>query len=119
MSNSQGSQNIRIVGGQWNNEGNWAIGNLVGGNVLANLSPEVNVAETAKEIQLLLQKLEQTYPTNTPTEKMVVVEEAIKAIEHSPLKKRLIDTIKLIGVEEFKKLADHRLVNILVAALEG
>jgi pantoate kinase len=68
----------------------------------------------------LLQQLEQTYPTNTPLEKQLVVTEALKQIESNPtLKARVIGALKASGIEALKELVDNPLINILVAALEG
>lgn len=51
---------------------------------------------------------------------MVVVEKAIKQIEADPtLRERVIGAMKSGGIEAFKELINHPLVNILVAALEG
>jgi hypothetical protein len=78
------------------------------------------LAEAAAEIQQLLQQLEQSYPTNTPLEKQVVVTEALKQIESNPpLKARVIAALKAGGVEALKELVDNPLINILVAVLEG
>ncbi len=85
-----------------------------------NYAAQQNLTQAAAEIQQLLQQLEQTYPTNTPSEKMVVVEAAIKEIENDPtLKQRVIAALKSGGIEALKELIDNPLVNILLAALEG
>lgn len=93
--------------------------NQIGGTI-HNYATQQNLAEAAAEIQQLLQQLEQTYSTNIPSEKMVVVEEAIKRIEADPsLKERVLGAIKTGSIEAFKELINHPLVNILLAALEG
>jgi len=85
-----------------------------------NYAAEQNLAEAAADIQQLLQQLEQTYPTNTQSEKMVVVAEAIKQIEGDPtLKERVLGAIKSGGVEAIKGLVNHPLINILLEALNG
>lgn len=94
-------------------------GDQIGGNI-HNYAAQQNLAEAAKDIQQLLQQLSESNPTNTPSEKMVVVEKAIKQIEADPtLRERVIGAMKSGGIEAFKELIDHPLVNILVAALEG
>ncbi|MCL1471704.1 hypothetical protein [Argonema antarcticum] len=94
-------------------------GDQIGGNI-HNYSAQQNLAEAAKDIQQLLQQLSESNPTNTPSEKMVVVEKAIKQIEADPtLRERVIGAIKSGSIEAFKELIDHPLVNILVAVLEG
>jgi uncharacterized protein YjbI with pentapeptide repeats len=78
------------------------------------------VSDAAAKIQKLLQQLEQTYPTNTPLEKQMVVTEVIKHIESNPhLKERVIEALKGVSIEAVKELIDHPLVNVLMAALEG
>lgn len=93
----------------------------IGGNINNyNQEQQQNLVEAAKEIQELLQQLEQSYPTNTPLEKQMVVTEALKKIEsNEPLKARVIGALKAGGTEALKELVDHPLVNILLAALEG
>ncbi|MEH2273703.1 MAG: hypothetical protein V7K40_02495 [Nostoc sp.] len=93
----------------------------IGGNI-TNYTPQQrqNLAEAAAEIQKLLNQLGQSYPTNTPLEKQIVVTEALKQIDSNPtLKVRVIGALKAGGTEAFKELVDHPLVNILVATLEG
>ncbi|OKH13396.1 hypothetical protein FACHB389_36170 [Nostoc calcicola FACHB-389] len=95
--------------------------NQIGGNI-TNYNPEQrqNLAEAAAEIQQLLNQLGQTYPTNTPLEKQIVVTEALKQIERNPtLKARVIGALKVGGTEALKELLDHPAVNVLLAALEG
>jgi predicted ATP-dependent protease len=93
--------------------------NQIGGNI-HNYAQQQNLVEAAAEIQHLLQQLEQTYPTNTPLEKQMVVAEALKQIESNPtLKARVIGALKAGGTEALRELVDHPLVNILLAALEG
>ena len=93
----------------------------IGGNI-NNLTPQQrqNLAQAAAEIQQLLKQLEQSYPTNTPLEKQVVVTEALKQIESNPtLKARVMGALKAGGTEALKELVDHPLINILLATLEG
>jgi uncharacterized protein YjbI with pentapeptide repeats len=93
----------------------------IGGNI-TNYAPEQrqNLAEAAAEIQQLLNQLGQSYPTNTPLEKQIVVTEALKQIDSNPtLKARIIGALKAGGTEALKELVDHPLVNILLATLEG
>jgi hypothetical protein len=89
-------------------------------NDIDNYASQPNCAETAAEIQQLLQLLGQTYLTNTPLEKLEVVAEAIKHIESNPpLKVRVVKALKVDGTESLRYLIAHPLVNILLAAVEG
>ncbi len=93
----------------------------IGGNI-TNYTPEQrqNLVDAAKEIQQLLQQLEQSYPTTTNAEKMVVVTKAVEEIENNPtLKKRVIGALKAGGTEVIKELVDHPLINVFLAAVEG
>lgn len=90
------------------------------GDVIHNNAVRQNLAEAAAEIQQLLKQLEQSYPTETLTEKAIVAEEAIKRIEaNTTLKERMLGALKSVGVETFKEAVDHPLVNILMAGIEG
>lgn len=90
------------------------------GDVIHNHAAQQNLAEAAAEIQQLLKHLEQNYPTDTFTQKAVVVEEAIKRIENNlTLKERVIGALKFAGKEAFKEAVDHPLVNVLMAGIEG
>lgn len=90
------------------------------GNVINNYAAQQNLAEAAAEIQQLLKQLEQSYPTNTLTQKAFVAEEAIKHIENNPtFKERVIGSLNYAGKEAFKEAIDHPLVNILMAGIEG
>lgn len=90
------------------------------GDVIHNHAAQQNLAEAAREIQQLLKQLEQSYPTDTLTQKAVVAEEAIKRIENNPtLKERVIGALKSAGKEAFKEAVAHPLVNVLMAGIEG
>lgn len=90
------------------------------GDVIHNHTAQQNLAEAAAEIQQLLKQLEQSYPTETLTQKAVVAEEAIKRIENNPtLKERVIGALKSAGKETFKEAVAHPLVNVLMAGIEG
>ncbi|MGK7920109.1 MAG: hypothetical protein AB4080_08920 [Trichodesmium sp.] len=79
-----------------------------------------SLAESAAEIQQLLEQLSQTKPTTTTAQKMAVVTEVTEQIENNPtLKSRVISVLKSGGTEAFKEAINHPLVNILVAAIEG
>ncbi|MHC5761893.1 pentapeptide repeat-containing protein [Nostoc sp.] len=112
-------QQAQIAGGLINAE--TVSANKIGGNI-TNYTPEQkqNLAQAAADIQQLLNQLGQTYPTNTPLEKQIVVTEALKEIESNPtLKARVINALKAGGTEALKELLDHPAVNVLLAALEG
>ncbi|WP_424097750.1 hypothetical protein [Moorena producens] len=99
-------------------------GGIAGNSVTADISigngQKQNLAEAAAEIQQLLDQLSQTNPTTTTLEKLTVVSEVVGEIEGNPtLKARVIDALKAGGVEAFKVLIDHPLVNILIATIEG
>jgi hypothetical protein len=112
-------QQAQIGGGLINAE--TVSANQIGGNI-TNYNPEQkqNLAQAAAEIQQLLNQLGETYPTNTPLEKQIVVTEALKEIESNlTLKARVISALKAGGTEAFKEIIDHPLVNILLALIEG
>jgi predicted DNA-binding protein len=90
------------------------------GTIVINESQQKSLAEVAKEIQELLDKLSQTYPTTKTTEKMEVVGKAINFIEDYPsFKSTIIKVLKDVGAESFREAVDHPLANILMAAIEA
>jgi uncharacterized protein YjbI with pentapeptide repeats len=83
-----------------------------------SLQEKQSLINTATKIHKLLQQLEQTYPTTTPLEKQKVVIEVIKRIEKNPiLKAWVVGVMKEVSTEALKKLINHPLVNVLLAAL--
>ncbi|BCL40218.1 pentapeptide repeat-containing protein [Nostoc sp. MS1] len=122
------NRNINTGGNYYEQSGNFGIGHMSGGEIkegakvagVINEAERQNLAQAAAEIQQLLNQLGETYPTNTPLEKQIVVTEALKEIERNPtLKARVIGALKAGGTEALKELLDHPAVNILLAALEG
>jgi hypothetical protein len=78
------------------------------------------LAEAAAEIQQLLQQLEQTYPTNTTTEQMVVATKAIERIESdSTWKQRVVNAVKEGGLQAFEKAIDNPVGAFIVGAIKG
>ncbi|WP_242053435.1 pentapeptide repeat-containing protein [Nostoc parmelioides] len=89
---------------------------------MTNNSPQQkqNLAAAATEIQQLLNQLSQTHPTTTTSEKMTVVAKVVDEIESNPtLKARVVGALKAGGIEAFKEMIDHPLVNILLASIDG
>jgi hypothetical protein len=78
------------------------------------------LAETAAEIQKLLEQLEQTYPTSSFVEKATVAEKALEQIEANPkLKSKIVGALAGAGKEALKEAVDHPVMNILMAGIEG
>ena len=79
-----------------------------------------SLAESASEIQQLLQILNQSYPTDITEDSQAEIEVAVKGINKNPqLKERLINALKAGSMETVKELMDNPYVNILMAAYEG
>ncbi|MGK7916614.1 MAG: pentapeptide repeat-containing protein [Prochloraceae cyanobacterium] len=77
------------------------------------------LAETAAEIQQLLEQLSQTYPSKTTAQKMVVITDVVEQIESNPtLKAEIINALKTVGAEELKAAINHPLVNILMIVIQ-
>ena len=84
-------------------QNNIGIGHISGGVIKGNVkvagvineAEEQDLAEAAAKIQDLLNQLEQTYSTNTTTEKMVLAAIAIEQIENNPTwKQKAISAFK-------------------------
>ena len=79
-----------------------------------------SLAETAAEIEKLLKQLEESNPTNTTGDQMVVATQAIEIIESNfTLKQRVLSVLESVGTEVFKQAVDHPVAHILVAGFEG
>ncbi|MCC5601297.1 pentapeptide repeat-containing protein [Nostoc favosum] len=111
-----GDRNINTGGGNYNER---IERDYIQGNYYAAGVPQ-SLAEAAAEIQLLLKQLEQTYPTTTTSQQMVVAAEAINRIESNPtLKKRVINAVKEGGLAAFEKAIDNPAGAFIVGAIKG
>ncbi|RCJ16162.1 hypothetical protein A6S26_33865 [Nostoc sp. ATCC 43529] len=111
-----GDRNINTGGGNYNER---IERDYIQGNYYAAGQPQ-SLAQAAAEIQLLLKQLEQTYPTTTTSQQMVVAAEAINQIESNPtLKKRVINAVKEGGLAAFEKAIDNPAGAFIVGAIKG
>ncbi|MBW4566000.1 MAG: pentapeptide repeat-containing protein [Mojavia pulchra JT2-VF2] len=114
--NMTGDRNINTGGGNYNER---IERDYIQGNYYAAGQPQ-SLAEAAVEIQLLLKQLEQTYPTTTTSQQMVVAAEAINRIESNPtLKKRAINAAKEGGLAALEKAIDNPAGAFIVGAIKG
>ncbi|WP_265277044.1 hypothetical protein [Nostoc sp. KVJ3] len=111
-----GDRNINTGGGNYNER---IERDYIQGNYYAAGQPQ-SLAQAAAEIQQLLKQLEQTYPTTTTSQQMVVAAEAINRIESNPtLKKRVINAVKEGGLAAFEKAIDNPAGAFIVGAIKG
>jgi hypothetical protein len=111
-----GDRNINTGGGNYNER---IERDYIQGNYYAAGQPQ-SLAQAAAEIQLLLKQLEQTYPTTTTSQQMVVAAEAINRIESNPLlKERVINAVKSGGLAAFEKAIDNPAGAFIVGAIKG
>ncbi|MHC5614957.1 MAG: pentapeptide repeat-containing protein [Nostoc sp.] len=114
--NMTGDRNINTDGGNYNER---IQGDYVQGNYYAAGQPQ-SLAQAAAEIQLLLKQLEQTYPTTSTSQQMVVAAEAVNRIESNPLlKERVINAAKEGGLAAFEKAIDNPAGAFIVNAIKG
>ncbi len=79
-----------------------------------------SLADAAAEIQKLLKQLEQSYPTSTTTEQMLLATKAIERIESDPtLKQRVISAAKEGGLAAFEKALDNPIGALITGAIKG
>ena len=79
-----------------------------------------SLADAAAEIQKLLKQLEQSYPTSTTTEQMLVATKAIERIESDPtLKQRVISAAQEGGLAAFEKALDNPVGALITGAIKG
>ena len=84
-----------------------------------NESPEQNLAQAAKDIQELLEQLDQTYPSDTTMDRMKMATEVITQINNNSTKKeRIFAAIKAGGIAAFEQLLNHPASSFVIAALE-
>ena len=84
-----------------------------------NESPEQNLAQAAKDIQELLEQLDQTYPSDTTMDRMKIATEVITQINNNSTKKeRIFAAIKAGGIAAFEQLLNHPASSFVIAALE-
>jgi hypothetical protein len=96
-------------------------GSVIGDNQYNSASEQKQtLAEAAAEIQQLLEQLDQSYPTNTTTDKMIMASKAIQHIESNPkLKARILSAVKVCGISAFETLLLHYpAASFIIGALE-
>lgn len=106
-------------------QGNFGIGHMSGGEIkgdakiagVINKSEPQNLAEATAEIQALIQQIEQTYPTNTTTEQMVVAARVIEQIESNPNWKQ--KTITAFKQGSLKAIETNPIGAFVVGAIKG
>ncbi|NEP88557.1 MAG: pentapeptide repeat-containing protein [Okeania sp. SIO2C2] len=82
-------------------------------------SQEQNLAQAAKDIQELLEQLDETYPSDTTAGKMKIATEVITQIDNNSTKaERIFSAIKAGGVSAVEQLLNHPASSFVIAALE-
>jgi hypothetical protein len=121
----KGNYNEKIEGDYYEQKGNFGIGHMSGGEIKDNVkvagvineAEEQNLAQAVAQIQALIQQLEQSHPTNTTTEQMIVATQAIAQIESNP-------TWKQKAIAAFKQgslnvMETHPIGKFIVGAIKG
>ena len=107
------------------NQINIGIGHISGGKITDNVKiagvinevEQQNLADTVVEIQALIQQLEQSHPTNTTTEKMIVASKVIEKIESTPGWKQ--KAISALTQGSLKVLETNPIGAFIVGAIKG
>jgi len=82
-------------------------------------SQEQDLRKAAKDIQEILEQLNETYPSDTTTGRMKIAAEVITQIENNPTKaKRIFNAIKAGGVAAVEQLLNHPASSFVIGALE-
>jgi hypothetical protein len=91
-------------------------GDTVAGNKIVN--PQ-NLADTAKEIQDLIEQLAQTYPTDTMLAKVGFANEIVQHIDaNASLSQRLLSAGKAGSIAALGQALNHPLASFVIAAIE-
>jgi hypothetical protein len=110
-----GERNINTGGGNYNER---IQGNYVQGNYYAGEQPQ-SLADTAAEIQKLLEQLSKSHSPQTTMGKMAIATEAINKIDSDPaLTARVLSALKAGGVSALEQLLNHPAASFVIAALE-
>lgn len=108
-----------VYGGMQASQGNNNQQNMTNAHSINTPEQQHNLIETANEIKAVLLLLEQNNPSQTSSQKMMIVTQAVEEIENNPtLKTRVISALKASGIEAFKDLINHPLVNVFIAAID-
>ena len=84
-----------------------------------NEAQKQTLAETAAEIQALLEQLDKTHSTDTTTGKMALATEAIAQIDSNPtLTARILSALKVGSVKAFEQFLSHPAASFVIGALE-
>jgi hypothetical protein len=105
--------------------GNIGIGHMSGGVIkdnakvagVINETEQQDLAEVVAKIQALIQQLEQSHPTNTTAEKMMVATQAIAQIENNPTWKQ--KAIAAFKQGSLKAVETHPIGAFIVGAIKG
>ncbi|HEY9296259.1 MAG TPA: hypothetical protein VIQ31_07795, partial [Phormidium sp.] len=114
-------------GDTYNQSGNFGIGHQSGGTIeqgakvagVINEAEQRNLAETAEEIQQLLEQLDKSYSTNTTAGKMAIATEAIKQIETNPtLMARILRAVKAGSISALEAALNHPAASFVIGAIK-
>jgi hypothetical protein len=98
-------------------QGNINTENLAG---TFNEAEKQNLAEAVAEIRQVWEELCQTYPSNTPKQKIIVAEEVVDRIESDPAwKQRAINALQKGALAGFEKVIDNPGGAFIVEAIKG
>lgn len=94
-------------------------GNIYGG-IGVNKGQQSDVSNEAAKVHQLIEQLSQSYPTETISQKAVIVEKAIKQIENNPnWKQKIIHAVKSGGLAAFEKAIDNPFGAFFVEGIKG
>jgi len=109
--------------GDTNQSGNFGVGfnqgEIKDNAKVAGIYKEAEQQNLVQEIQQLLEKLEQTYGTDTATAKMRIATEATKEIENNqPLKQRILQALKAGGISALEQSLNHPAASFVIDAIK-
>ena len=122
-----GNYNEHIQGSYYEQTGTFGIGHMSGGTIeggakvagVINEAEQQNLAQSAAQIQQLLEQLEKSYPANTTAGKMALATEAIQRITSNPtLMARILSAIKAGGVSALEAFLNHPAASFVIGALQ-
>ena len=126
-SNMSGDRTINTSGGNYNESGTYKEREInlndqasyAEGDYYNSSQPQQTLAESAAEIQQLLDQLSQTYPTDTTKGKMAVAAAAIEQIENNhTLTERILGALKAGSIQALGQALNHPAASFVIGALE-
>ena len=115
-----------VAGDNIKQSGNFGIGHMSGGEIQSgakvagvyNEAEKQNLQTAAREIQSLLDQLDQDYGNQTAVEKMAVATEIVKAVDKNTKLKTLLTSLQAGSMAALDSVLDHPAASFVITFLD-